>query len=129
LERKEMKMTDAIRLPRTNSKILVLTSFILICAIMFLTVLPALAWHCGWIKLLYDLARVALSHAVDLWNWLRDIGAPQWMIDTAEAVVHYLWDRVIDLRDAYEDCLEEHDSGGCDTGGCDTGGCDTGGCG
>ena len=46
-----MKMTDAIRLPRTNSKILVLTSFILICAMMFLTVLPALAWHCGWIKI------------------------------------------------------------------------------
>ena len=115
-----MKMTDAIRLPRTNSKILVLTSFILICAIMFLTVMPALAWHCGWLEVLLNLVMKALSWAIDARDYLIDIGAPQWMIDAAEAVVHYLWDRVIDLRDAYEDCLAEHDSGGCDTGGCDS---------
>ena len=87
---------------------------------MFLTVLPALAWHCGLLKVLFDLAMEALSLAIDVRDWLRDIGSPQWMIDAADDVVNYLWDRAIELRDTYDACLEEHDSGGCDTGGCDS---------
>lgn len=113
-------MTNTITLPKLNSNILVVTSLILICAMMFLTVLPALAWHCGWLKVLIDLVSKALSWAIDARDYLIDIGAPQWMIDAANAVVNYLWDRAMELRDAYDACLEEHDSGGCDTGGCDS---------
>ena len=124
-----MKMTDAIRLPRTNSKILVVTSLILICAMMFLTVMPALAWHCGWLEVLLNLVMKALSWAIDARDYLIDIGAPQWMIDAANDVVNYLWERGRELRAAIDACEAEHNGGGCDTGGCDTGGCDTGGCG
>ena len=115
-----MKMTDAIRLPRTNSKILVLTSFILICAIMFLTVMPALAWHCGWLEVLLNLVMKALSWAIDARDYLIDIGAPQWMIDAANDVVNYLWERGRELRAAIDACEAEHNGGGCDTGGCDS---------
>lgn len=108
-------MTNTITLPRKNSKILIVPSLILICAIMFLTVMPALAWHCGWLKVLLDLVMKALSSAIDLRDWLIDIGAPQWMIDAANDLVNYLWDRAKELRAAYDACLEEHESGGCDS--------------
>ena len=82
-----------------------------------------MAWHCELLRLALDLAREALSLAIDFLEWLKDIGAPQWMIDAAESIVNNLVDLVVHLLEAYSNCLGEHDSGGCDTGGCDTGGC------
>ena len=116
-------MTNTITLPRINSNILVVTSFILICAMMFLTVLPALAWHCGLLKLALDVAIFLANLAMDVVRWLMDIGAPQWMIDVALAASNYLNGLMNDAWQAYQDCLAQHNGGGCDTGGCDTGGC------
>ncbi|MDE0313264.1 MAG: hypothetical protein OXM61_00050 [Candidatus Poribacteria bacterium] len=39
-------MTNRIRLPKLNSNILALTSFILICMMMFIAIQLAFAWHC-----------------------------------------------------------------------------------
>ena len=83
-------MTNAITLPRINSNILVVTSLILICAMMFLTVLPALAWHCGLLKLALDVVIFLVNLAMDVVRWLMNIGAPQWMIDAALDVANYL---------------------------------------
>ena len=115
-----MKMTNTITLPRINSNLLAVMSFMLICVMMFFTVLPALAWHCGLLKLLLDAATYLANKAMDVVRWLMDIGAPQWMIDAALDFANYLNGIMNDRLQAYLDCLAEHNGGGCDTGGCDS---------
>ena len=44
-----------------------------------------------------------------------DIGAPQWMIDAALDVANYLNGLMNDAWQAYQDCLAEHNGGGCGT--------------
>ena len=82
---------------------------------IFLTVLPALAWHCGLLKLLLDLAIDAANAAMDVVWWLMEIGAPQWMIDAALDFANYLNGLMNDAHQAYQDCLAGHNGGGCDS--------------
>ncbi len=81
------------------------------------------AWHCGLLKLALDVVIFLVNLAMDVVRWLMDIGAPQWMIDVALAAANYLNGLMNDAWQAYQDCLAQHNGGGCDTGGCDTGGC------
>lgn len=115
-----MKMTNTITLPRNNSIFLVVTSLILICVMMFLTVLPALAWHSGWLKVALDIVSAVLLAAIEARDILIEIGAPQWLIDAANDLVNFLFDRLLELRAAYDASEAEHNGGGCDTGGCDS---------
>ena len=126
-------MTNAITLPRINSNILAVTSLILICVMMFLTVHPALAWHdcddekaaMDAARLVYEIAYVAYFVALALLELAKLIGIER-LIELAEEAVRnaarFYLNATVDwqnARDAYIKCRKtKHASGGCESGGC-----------
>ncbi len=128
-----MKMMNTIRLPGINSNILALTSLILIFAMMFLTVQPALAEHdcddekaeMDRTRLLYEIAYIAYFLAEQALELAKATGI-DWLIEEAKDILRdaaqFLVDATVDwqnARDAYIKCRQtKHASAGCDSGLC-----------
>ena len=126
-------MTNTIRLPGINSNILALISFILIFAMMFLTVHPALAEHdcddekaaMDAARLLYEIAYI-VHYLAELALELAEATGIDWLIEQAEEALQeaaeFLVEATVDwqnARDAYRECRKtKHASAGCESGGC-----------
>ena len=134
-----MKMTNTIRLPKLNSNILALTSFILICAMTFLTVKPALAQSddideshpCYEVFIEAQQAVAAAKLAVAAGRFARDLRdaaeselarkLAQKALDFAIAAAERFAERAIELSEELDECLEGKwilVSGSCESGGC-----------
>ena len=144
-----MKMTNTITLPRINSNLLSVTSFILICVMLFLTVQPSLAqqdtsYHHEFhpcydiyvnLSLAIVAAQVALA-AARMARHLRDAAAEsgnelaeevaQAALELAIEVAKTFAERAVELLEDLEDCNEDFPGPWYFywvSGGCESGGC------
>ncbi|RKU30763.1 hypothetical protein C6497_03530 [Candidatus Poribacteria bacterium] len=132
-------MTNTIKLPIINSNILALTSFNLICMMMFIAIQLAFAWHCEGTRAtlntannavdlaegLHQLAKIALEMAEESGNESYIKLAKKAVNWTANAYVNAVNNHAI-AREAHLDCLDTPHplifivSEGCVSGGCNS---------